>query len=855
MRDWQMRTKLGAVFVIPTVAFLVLAGIQTTSLVEQATSLNEFASQLRAGQQITTLIHDLQRERDRTAGEMAAVAGRPGSGADRARIEASLEPAYRLTDRSVAEFRRVAAPLVNSGNAWQHAYERADEVLNQLPAIRSAVPGGSVLPSTIATAYTRRIETLLLLLAEPTPGNQRPDLTDAVQRHAQLARAKESVSQLRGQLYAVARGGRPYSAADREDLNALRSRQLTALAAFRARATRDQMVRFEEAAGGTAFQSATTLEDTSLLGPATLPNASNWWSISEQRHDLLRGLENSVLDDAVRLADVGSGAQARRALAIALLLLAVLLLAIVISVVIGRSVAKSLRMLRAQALQVAQLELPEALNRLRVIGPRAPDIEVSPPVVRSMDEIGEVAEAFTAVHRSAVAVAIEQAIMRRNVNAMFVNLARRSQVLVERQLELLDELEREEGDPDQLDSLFKLDHLAARMRRNDESLLILAGTESSRRWSQPAPLPTVMLAAVAEIEHYQRVRHDVGDQIYVVGHAIADLVHLLAELLENATAFSPPEMVVTMTGRHAAGETALIEIADEGLGMSPAALDDANELLAAPPAADVAASERMGLFVVSHLAARLGVRVQLQAVERGVVAAVWLPEAILAPPSPQELGQPSVRPMLAATAAATASTASPAGPGPSTNGTRSAPYLTDLPVAGRRPEPVAPQPMPVSPAPASPRPAPVVSARVAPEPISPTDTLPPLPPVVPAPRRAMPTRAENVLSGSTRSRSVWWTRQPGAASAPTSLADAAPPATPVTGGMSASGLPLRVPMAQLPKGTEATPPPVPAPRPELDPEATGGMLTRFYGAVRRAETEDTETVTAPIGARRGREQR
>jgi signal transduction histidine kinase len=845
MRDWQMRTKLGTVFVIPTVAFLVLAGIQTTSLVRQATSLNEFARQLRAGQQTTALIHDLQRERDRTAGEMAAVDGRPRTSADTARIKASLEPTYRLTDRSLTDFRRAAAPLANSTDDWQEAYAQADEVLNQLPAIRDAVPGGGFLPTTIATAYSRRIETLLLLLDAPTPGNQRPDLTDAVQRLAQFARAKESVSEHRAQLYAIARTGRQaYTATDRDGLDTLRVREVSNVGAFRVIATPEQRARYEQAESTPRFQSASTLEY------ATQPlNAGEWWSLSEDRQDRLRGVESSVLTDAVRLADVGSGAGARRALIITLLLLAVLLLAIVMSIVIGRSVVRSLRLLRAQALQVAQLELPDALNRLRTVGPRVPDIDVSPPVIRSMDEMGEVAEAFTAVHRSAVAVAVEQAMMRRNVNSMFINLARRSQVLVERQLELLDELEREEGDPDQLNNLFKLDHLAARMRRNDESLLILAGTESSRRWKQPAPMSTVMLAAVAEIEHYQRVRPDGGDQIYVVGHAIADLVHLLAELLENATAFSPPETVVTMTGRRAAGETALIEIADQGLGMSPGALDEANELLASPQAADVAASERMGLFVVSHLAARLGVRVQLQAVRRGLVAAVWLPEAMLAPAPPDEVRQPSVRPMLAAAAAATTPFVRPVDAAGTGNGIRSAPYLRDLPVAGRRPEPIVPPP-----APSPPRPAPVVSARVAPEPISPSETLPPAP-VVPAPRRAMPTRAENVLSGSTRSGSLWWTRQPGAAPAPMPMTAAAPPATPVTGGMSASGLPLRVPMAQLPNGTEAGRPPVPAPRPELDPEATGGMLSRFYGAVRRAEAEDTQVVISPIGARREREQR
>ena len=162
--------------------------------------------------------------------------------------------------------------------------------------------------------------------------------------------------------------------------------------------------------------------------------------------------------------------------------------------------------------------------------------------------------------------------MRRIVNAMFVNLARRSQVLVERQLELLDDLEREESDPDQLDNLFKLDHLAARMRRNDDSLLVLAGSEATRRWSDPVALPAVVLAAVAEIEHYPRVRHEAIDPVHVVGHAVADLVHLLAELLENATVFSPPHTSVQVTARGGERQGAIIEISDEGLGMSPAAV-------------------------------------------------------------------------------------------------------------------------------------------------------------------------------------------------------------------------------------------------------------------------------------------
>src|SRR5258706_435342 len=209
----------------------------------------------------------------------------------------------------------------------------------------------------------------------------------------------------------------------------------------------------------------------------------------------------------------------------------------------------------------------------------------------SRDEVGEVAEAFTAVLRSAVRLATEQALMRHNVDAIFVNLARRSQTLVERQLQLLDELESSEEDPDQLTNLFRLDHLATRMRRNDNNLLVLAGGEPSRRWTEPVPLAAVILAAAAEIEYYTRVRHDITDNIHLVGHAVADVVHLVAELLENATIFSPPDTGVTVMGWAAEDGEAALVIQDEGIGMSPEGLARAGQLVAAPVCIAVAAAE------------------------------------------------------------------------------------------------------------------------------------------------------------------------------------------------------------------------------------------------------------------------
>ncbi|WP_238425887.1 nitrate- and nitrite sensing domain-containing protein [Micromonospora parastrephiae] len=531
-----MSTKLATVLVVPSVAFLVLAGVQTSALVGRTTALNDFARQVGIGRQITAAVHQLQQERDRTAGEL----GELRRGADRDAAASTLKPLQAAADRAMADLSRAAQPLADADASWRVAFSEAQEAYDQVIDIRPAIPPAVLSNDTILSNYHRAVGALLDLLAEPTPGQDQAALSDAVLRYVQLARVKELSSRVRSQLYGAARAGR-YGTEDRVLLADLRAQQLTALGAFRVAATTDQIRRYDETSVDPTFVVATQLEERSLpagnAAPEVLP-AEQWWSASQQRQELLRQVEAGVLDDAVRQADDASSGQLRTTLLVVGGIVAVLLVALLISLLVGRSVARSMRLLRSQALRIAQVELPDALDRLRTVTGGVSPIEVAPAVVRSLDEIGELAEAFVAVHRSAVTVAVEQAMMRRNVNAMFVNLARRSQVLVERQLELLDDLEREESDPDQLENLFKLDHLAARMRRNDESLLVLAGTDSTRRWNRPVGLGAVLLAAAAEIEQYQRVRIEPVGDVYVVGHAVGELVHMLAEVLENATAFS-----------------------------------------------------------------------------------------------------------------------------------------------------------------------------------------------------------------------------------------------------------------------------------------------------------------------------
>jgi signal transduction histidine kinase len=323
-----------------------------------------------------------------------------------------------------------------------------------------------------------------------------------------------------------------------------------------------------------------------------------------------------------------------------LVTLLLLLLVLLVSAIVARSLVRPLRMLRADALDVAGNRLPEMVRRLSQSEGADEGVEIEPIGVTSTDEIGEVARAFDQVHREAVRLAADEAILRGNLNAMFINLSRRSQSLIERQLSLIDSLEQSEQDSGRLSSLFRLDHLATRMRRNSENLLVLAGHEVSRRWSQPVALVDVLRAAISEIEQYERVVLNVQPGIVVVGQAVNDVVHLVAEIVENATTFSPEDTQVYVSGQPLSSGGVLLDITDNGVGISDQEMSHANWRLDNPPVVDVAVSRRMGLFVVGRLAAKHGVRVRLRHAQAGgLTALIWLPDMVAAPEVTASLGR------------------------------------------------------------------------------------------------------------------------------------------------------------------------------------------------------------------------
>ncbi|MCT9093625.1 nitrate- and nitrite sensing domain-containing protein [Streptomyces sp. ASQP_92] len=355
-----------------------------------------------------------------------------------------------------------------------------------------------------------------------------------------------------------------------------------------------------------------------------------WMAASTSKFDGYSEIENELVGKAVTEAgQIADDAKSTAYINGAIVVVA-LLAAFILAGMVARQMSRSMRRLRNAAFDVAEQRLPMLVDQLSRTEPGRVDTRVEAIPIDSTDEIGEVARAFDQVHREAVRLAAEQALLRGNVNAIFTNLSRRNQSLIEGQLTLITDLENNEADPDQLESLFKLDHLATRMRRNGENLLVLAGEEPGRRWDQPVPLVDVLRAASSEVESYERIELSGVPEAEIHGRAVTDLVHLLAELLENATTFSSPQTKVRVTATRLPDGRVMVEIHDKGIGLTAEDFADINHRLANPPTVDAAVSQRMGLFVVGRLADRHGIRVQLRpsGEQAGTTSLVMLPDPI-----------------------------------------------------------------------------------------------------------------------------------------------------------------------------------------------------------------------------------
>jgi signal transduction histidine kinase len=638
LRDLPIWSKLGLIMLVPTLATIIVGvsglvdHINTASNAERARSLSVL-SQAAGG-----LVDHLQNER--------AYAVMIKTNDNNQPVRAAAVKAYNnetgLVDQSKVAYSQQRLTVSNLPYKVNVLLTRLDNNLSDLPATRSQAADGKLDLGSIESTYNGLVNDLLSVRDDAAELSDNTELGDHMRAVAAVARAKEYVAEQRDVGHQIIQQGR-LSSFLRRQFTATETGFDLAVTTLNSVGSDQEIAEFKAISNQPDARAATNLTLPIDFMPSTstasIPFDSQKWETAMVGYDkLFRGLEQKLDASVVEQAtDLRNGVN-RRVFIETSVLLGMLLLAILFAWLVARSMARSLRELRQGALSVAQFGLPHAVERLRdpaLSGSMTPaqvaDQIAEPLPVRSRDEFGQVTEAFNAVHLEAVRTAAEQAALRSSVATMFVNLARRSQILVDRLIGHLDRLERGEEDPDRLAELFQLDHLATRMRRNDENLLVLAGADSTRVQREAAALIDVLRAAQSEVEHYTRIEFGIIDRdIEVAAHAVNDMVHLVAELFDNATAFSPPNSTVIVEARRL-GDGALLSVEDRGIGISREQLNELNERLANPPMVDVAVSRMMGLVVVARLANRHGVRVELRPAdtERGTIAEVGLPSSVL----------------------------------------------------------------------------------------------------------------------------------------------------------------------------------------------------------------------------------
>ncbi|MEV4742431.1 nitrate- and nitrite sensing domain-containing protein [Streptomyces sp. NPDC049555] len=626
LRNWRISTRLVSLLALPVVAATTLGAMRINESLTNVDQLDHMKLLTEMTGKATQLADALQEERDKSAGPIV----QKNKGDD------SVVAPRQKTDRAIDAFRETTKKVKANDPTMvgvQTTLVDITKQLDKIKAVRESAYTDEQYISQTVNNYDGLINALLSLSQDMAQATSNSDMITSTRALATFSAAKEYASIQRAVISAALANpkGASLSANDHQYGKAALDAEEEALRRFTAIRAGDSADLLKALNGGdTNVTAANTFAERAFGNTEAFKGEKtsyrDWYDQDSVKLEEMAKIEQTLLSQMDQKAQELRDEAQQEAILNGALIVLVLGISLVGAFVVARSMVRSLHRLQDTAQRVANDRLPELVKQLSESDPQDVDTSVESVGVHSRDEIGKVAAAFDHVHQEAVRLAAEQALLRGNVNAMFTNLSRRSQGLIQRQLSLISELESREADPDQLSSLFKLDHLATRMRRNGENLLVLAGEEPGRRWTRPVPLVDVLRAAASEVEQYERIELSGVPPTEVAGRVVNDLVHLLAELLENATSFSSPQTKVKVTGHALPDGRVLVEIHDTGIGLSPEDLAAINERLASPPTVDVSVSRRMGLFVVGRLSLRHGIRIQLRPSDSGgTTALVMLP--------------------------------------------------------------------------------------------------------------------------------------------------------------------------------------------------------------------------------------
>jgi hypothetical protein len=637
---------------VPLVTVVAFAGLAVLTTTQQSLDTADLHELVLLGGDAGRLAHVLQDERAAAASVLTG-----NSTNAQPRLE-DFAKAGSVTDGTIRDYRARRARIDEQQVDAPDLIHRIDAGLNALSDLRNQVRSGAQASVTaVAFSYRIVVADLLRFREAVARAGAPPDIADDIRAAAALSKAAEAVGQ---QQVAVLRAMPPgqLTPALRQEITAARATFTEWIAQFTDLARPEWRGWYEQASVGGEVLAAQRLQDdvarTQLavvdIEPAKWIGTMASWV--DRLFDVQQRIDRAI---AAEVAAVHTS-QVRKAIIEAIGVALALAAAVVLTSVVVRRITHRLRRLHDAARTIAYERLPAVVAELRAAPPgtvRPHDVanrSVPEVSVDGADEIAEVAQAFEAVHREAVRIAGEQAVMRSNMAEIFVHLSRREQRLVDAVLAQVDRVERDETDPDRLQELYQLDHLATRMARINLSLLVLGGSGAARVRREDTSLGKVLQAAISQIEHYTRVRFGaIDNDVAVVSEAVDEVVHLLAELIDNATSYSSPESEVWVAAR-ALGDRIIIQIGDIGVGLSAQRREQLNRLLAQPPAIDIAAVRAMGLTVVGHIAARYRIRVELRPGQGiGTVAEVTLPSTVFRAigATQPDLVEPSVSPSWA----------------------------------------------------------------------------------------------------------------------------------------------------------------------------------------------------------------
>ncbi|WP_329351064.1 nitrate- and nitrite sensing domain-containing protein [Streptomyces sp. NBC_01261] len=626
-RGRSIRASLITLAVVPAAAMVLLWVSGSYALFDQWHNANKEGRPAKTTYALVPAVGEFQKERQLTVSLLASHGSSTALAAQR-----------RRTDAVLAGFRKVDAASAGDGSAqYQAQLGTVRKRLTGLTDERAAVDGGKSTRQQAYTAYSDAVSSVLNLFGMlSTDSGDAATAADAGHALAFL-RGAEALSQEEAILDGVA-ASRKSSVQERSALAAAQAVRVSVLSnEVEPYLPAGLGAELGKTMGGQDWTAMTAFEKTVAAAPAGHDGTISVPAVPAARaaapgrvSGAVQAVEGQFLGKVTQdSADRTHQVLVKALLGSALAFVAVLAVA-VLSLRITRSLIGRMSGLRAATLELAEERLPELITRLRTQGKRA-ELDDLPELDYGTDELGKVAEAFNSAQRTAVSVALEQAALREGARLVFHNMSRRIQLLVHRQLTVIDSMERKEQDPQLLSDLYRVDHLATRMRRNAESLTVLSGASPRRRWKQAVPLAELLRSAVSEIEGYTRVVVEPLPPIAVLGPAVGDTIHLMAELIENGVTFSPPHTEVRVRALPVAQGYA-VEVEDRGLGLTADEYAAANELLHHPKDfsfTTLGEDPRLGLFTVGHLAQRHGVTASLQASSYGgSLAVVVLPHAL-----------------------------------------------------------------------------------------------------------------------------------------------------------------------------------------------------------------------------------